>query len=122
MSTNATLLDDRRAPRMPPDAGEPRRHGERPPSAAARAQLCAGPPGLAHRRVVRPRGRRGRHALSPPRLPAGGPPPRPGAAGMSRVAVIGAGTMGNGIAHVFAPQGWEVALIDVSSEALERGL
>jgi 3-hydroxybutyryl-CoA dehydrogenase len=41
---------------------------------------------------------------------------------MSRVAVIGAGTMGNGIAHVFAQQGWEVALIDVSSEALERGL
>jgi 3-hydroxybutyryl-CoA dehydrogenase len=41
---------------------------------------------------------------------------------MSRVAVIGAGTMGNGIAHVFAQQGWEVALIDVSTEALERGL
>jgi len=41
---------------------------------------------------------------------------------MSRVAVIGAGTMGNGIAHVFAQQGWEVALVDVSSEALDRGL
>jgi 3-hydroxybutyryl-CoA dehydrogenase len=41
---------------------------------------------------------------------------------MSRVAVVGAGTMGNGIAHVFAQHGWEVALIDVSDAALERGL
>ncbi|HEV8356309.1 MAG TPA: 3-hydroxybutyryl-CoA dehydrogenase [Gemmatimonadales bacterium] len=41
---------------------------------------------------------------------------------MSRVAVIGAGTMGNGIAHVFAQHGWEVALVDVSKEALDRGL
>jgi 3-hydroxybutyryl-CoA dehydrogenase len=41
---------------------------------------------------------------------------------MSKAAVIGAGTMGNGIAHVFAQQGWDVALIDVSAEALEKGL
>ena len=41
---------------------------------------------------------------------------------MSRVAVIGAGTMGNGIAHVFAQQGWETALIDVSKDALGRGM
>jgi 3-hydroxybutyryl-CoA dehydrogenase len=41
---------------------------------------------------------------------------------MSRAAVVGAGTMGNGIAHVFAQHGWEVALIDVSDAALERGL
>jgi 3-hydroxybutyryl-CoA dehydrogenase len=41
---------------------------------------------------------------------------------MSQAAVIGAGTMGNGIAHVFAQHGWEVTLIDVSREALERGL
>ena len=41
---------------------------------------------------------------------------------MSKAAVIGAGTMGNGIAHVFAQQGWDVALIDVSPEALEKGL
>ena len=41
---------------------------------------------------------------------------------MSRVAVIGAGTMGNGIAHVFAQHGWETALIDVSEDALARGL
>jgi 3-hydroxybutyryl-CoA dehydrogenase len=43
-------------------------------------------------------------------------------ADFSRVAVIGAGTMGNGIAHVFAQNGHEVVLIDVSSEALERAL
>ncbi|HLB55328.1 MAG TPA: 3-hydroxybutyryl-CoA dehydrogenase [Gemmatimonadales bacterium] len=41
---------------------------------------------------------------------------------MSKVAVIGAGTMGNGIAHVFAQHGWNVILIDVSPEALDRGL
>ncbi len=40
---------------------------------------------------------------------------------MSKAAVIGAGTMGNGIAHVFAQHGWDVTLIDVSEEALERG-
>jgi 3-hydroxybutyryl-CoA dehydrogenase len=37
-----------------------------------------------------------------------------------RVAVIGAGTMGNGIAHTFAQFGHEVTLIDVSAEQLER--
>ena len=41
---------------------------------------------------------------------------------MSRVAVVGAGTMGNGIAHVFAQHGWDTALIDVSEDALARGL
>ncbi|MGH7607396.1 MAG: 3-hydroxyacyl-CoA dehydrogenase family protein, partial [Gemmatimonadales bacterium] len=41
---------------------------------------------------------------------------------MSRVAVVGAGTMGNGIAHVFAQHGWETALVDVSPDALDRGL
>jgi len=40
----------------------------------------------------------------------------------SKVAVIGAGTMGNGIAHVFAQSGYDVNLIDVSDAALERGL
>lgn len=39
---------------------------------------------------------------------------------MSRVAVIGAGTMGNGIAHVFAQYGHQVSLIDVSPEALNK--
>ena len=41
---------------------------------------------------------------------------------MSRVAVVGAGTMGNGIAHVFAQHGWDVTLVDVAPEALERAL
>ncbi len=37
-----------------------------------------------------------------------------------KVAVIGAGTMGNGIAHVFAQSGHHVSLIDVNAAALER--
>lgn len=41
---------------------------------------------------------------------------------MKRVAVIGAGTMGNGIAHVFAQAGSDVVLIDVSAAALERAI
>lgn len=39
-----------------------------------------------------------------------------------KVAVIGAGTMGNGIAHVFAQKGHNVSLIDVSEKALEKGI
>ncbi len=35
-----------------------------------------------------------------------------------RIAVIGAGQMGNGIAHVFAQNGFDVAMIDVSADAL----
>jgi 3-hydroxybutyryl-CoA dehydrogenase len=38
-----------------------------------------------------------------------------------RVAVVGAGQMGNGIAHVFAQSGFMVTMIDVSQEALDRG-
>ena len=41
---------------------------------------------------------------------------------MNRVAVVGAGTMGNGIAHVFAQNGWETVLIDVSDDVIARGL
>jgi 3-hydroxybutyryl-CoA dehydrogenase len=41
---------------------------------------------------------------------------------MEHITVIGAGTMGNGIAHVFAQNGYHVNLVDVSSEALERGI
>ncbi len=41
---------------------------------------------------------------------------------MSRVAVVGAGTMGNGIAHVFAQHGWDTALLDVSRDALDRAV
>jgi len=39
-----------------------------------------------------------------------------------RIAVIGAGQMGNGIAHVFAQAGFPVTIIDVSATALERGV
>jgi len=41
---------------------------------------------------------------------------------MEKIAVVGAGTMGNGIAHVFAQNGYNVNLIDVSEEALARAL
>jgi 3-hydroxybutyryl-CoA dehydrogenase len=41
---------------------------------------------------------------------------------MKRVAVIGAGTMGNGIAHVFAQAQWDTTLIDVSQDQLTRAL
>jgi len=41
---------------------------------------------------------------------------------MSRAAVVGAGTMGNGIAHVFAQHGWNVALVDTQPAQLERAL
>ncbi len=41
---------------------------------------------------------------------------------MARVAVVGAGTMGNGVAHVFAHAGWDVALLDVAAPQLERAL
>ena len=37
------------------------------------------------------------------------------------IAVLGAGTMGNGIAHVFAQSGFDVTMIDVAADALERG-
>lgn len=40
---------------------------------------------------------------------------------MKRIAVIGAGTMGNGIAQVFAANSYDVKMIDVSAAALERG-
>ena len=39
-----------------------------------------------------------------------------------RVAVVGAGTMGNGIAHVFAQHGYEVTLVDVAEERLSLAL
>lgn len=41
---------------------------------------------------------------------------------MKNIAVIGAGTMGNGIAHVFAQFGYRVNLIDVSQASLEKAL
>ncbi len=41
---------------------------------------------------------------------------------MKNIAVIGSGTMGNGIAHTFAQFGYNVALIDISQSALEKAL
>jgi 3-hydroxybutyryl-CoA dehydrogenase len=41
---------------------------------------------------------------------------------MNNIAVIGAGTMGNGIAHVFAQSGYKVNLIDISEAALEKAV
>ena len=41
---------------------------------------------------------------------------------MKNIAVIGAGTMGNGIAHTFAQKGFQVNLIDISEKALEKGI
>lgn len=41
---------------------------------------------------------------------------------MKNIAVIGSGTMGNGIAHVFAQNGYHVTLIDINDEALQKGL
>ena len=41
---------------------------------------------------------------------------------MKNIAVIGAGTMGNGIAHTFAQNDFRVQLIDVSQQALDKGL
>lgn len=41
---------------------------------------------------------------------------------MNKITVIGAGTMGNGIAHVFAQNGYSVSLCDISQESLDRAI
>lgn len=41
---------------------------------------------------------------------------------MKNISVIGAGTMGNGIAHVFAQNGFNVALVDVSQDQLNKAM
>src|SRR5688572_21758549 len=41
---------------------------------------------------------------------------------MKNITVIGSGTMGNGIAHVFAQNGYSVSLVDVNPSALEKAL
>lgn len=41
---------------------------------------------------------------------------------MKKIAIIGAGTMGNGIAHVFAQAGFQVNLIDISEKALDKAV
>ena len=44
------------------------------------------------------------------------------AAGVRTVAVLGAGTMGNGIAHVFARSGYKVILRDIDQSFLDRAI
>jgi 3-hydroxybutyryl-CoA dehydrogenase len=41
---------------------------------------------------------------------------------MNNIAVIGSGTMGNGIAHVFAQFGYQVSLIDINQDALDKAM
>ena len=41
---------------------------------------------------------------------------------MKNITVIGAGTMGNGIAHIFAQSGYDVQLFDISEQALQRAV
>ena len=41
---------------------------------------------------------------------------------MNNITVIGSGTMGNGIAHVFAQSGFQVSLVDIQQEALDKAL
>ncbi len=41
---------------------------------------------------------------------------------MKNIAVVGSGTMGNGIAHTFAQQGFQVSLIDISQPALDKAI
>lgn len=41
---------------------------------------------------------------------------------MKKITVIGSGTMGNGIAHVFAVHGYPVSLVDISQEALDKAI
>lgn len=41
---------------------------------------------------------------------------------MKNISVIGSGTMGNGIAHVFAQHGYQVSLIDINEKALEKAM
>ena len=87
------------------------------------ARVQPGRSRLAERRGVRPRGRGARLRGHDRRDRRGDPLDTEGGGdGMRQAAVVGAGTMGNGIAHVFAQHGWEVALIDVAQPALDRGM
>ena len=56
-------------------------------------------------------------SVTVPTYSAGAP-----SAAVKRVAVVGGGTMGNGIAQVFATHGFEVALVDVKPEFVERAV
>ena len=53
---------------------------------------------------------------------AAGAPPAANPNAGREIAVVGAGQMGNGIAHVFAQRGFDVAMLDVSEAALARGV
>lgn len=41
---------------------------------------------------------------------------------MNNISIIGSGTMGNGIAHVFAQYGYKVSLVDISQPALDKAM
>lgn len=41
---------------------------------------------------------------------------------MKNISVIGSGTMGNGIAHVFAQFGFQVSMVDISQQKLDSGM
>ena len=41
---------------------------------------------------------------------------------MKNITIIGAGTMGNGIAHAFAQKEYKVTIVDVSNESLEKAI
>ncbi len=41
---------------------------------------------------------------------------------MQHITVVGAGTMGNGIAHVFAQSGFQITLVDLQQEYLDKGI
>ena len=41
---------------------------------------------------------------------------------MNKIGIIGAGTMGNGIAHVSALSGFDTVLMDINDESVDRGL
>src|SRR5690348_16067012 len=62
------------------------------------------------RRRARARGRNTRMSES-----------KSGGTRQEKIAVIGAGQMGNGIAHVFAQSGFAVTMIDVAQGALDKG-
>src|SRR6185369_12265498 len=83
-------------------------------------RLSDGPTGMAHGRRVRARGRPPGHVRAHGHRGARGAVGTKGRTDMKQAAVIGAGTMGNGIAHVFVQHGWSVALIDTVPAALQR--
>src|SRR2546426_4360426 len=76
--------------------------------------------GRAGRHAAPPRARRGRDLHQLPRR--GAPRDRGGRMSVGRVAVVGAGTMGHGIAYAAALGGCRVALTDSRTDALARAM